>query len=199
MGAESQLMSARTVRWLDVGVVVWIVVWVVLGLLIWSDINAQAQLSDDVIKVGSAVKSTGEALGVVGGLPLVGDRIGEFADRIETMGAEVEASGQESRSGIERIAVIAGLGVGVLPAVLVLLLYLPARLRWRRYVGAIAGALPGVAYDPAFEHYLARRAIDTLPWDRIRAITPDPWGDIRRGDCRRLADAELQRLGLRRS
>ena len=33
MGAESQLLSARSVRWLDVGVVVWIVVWVVLGVL----------------------------------------------------------------------------------------------------------------------------------------------------------------------
>ena len=45
MGAESQLLSARSVRWLDVGVAVWIVVWIVLGVLIWSDISAQAQLS----------------------------------------------------------------------------------------------------------------------------------------------------------
>src|SRR5512134_3367588 len=108
MRAESQLLSARSVRWLDAGVALWVVVWVVLGVLIWNDISAQAQLSADVIKVGAAVRSTGEALGVVGGLPLVGGRIGDFADRIETMGAEVEASGQESRGGIERTAVIAG-------------------------------------------------------------------------------------------
>ena len=120
MRAETQLLSARSVRWLDAGVVVWIVVWVVLGVVIWHDIRAQAQLSTDVIKVGTAVKDTGQALGVVGGLPLVGGRIGEFADRIETMGAEVEASGEDSRAGIERIAVIAGFAVGVLPAALVL-------------------------------------------------------------------------------
>jgi hypothetical protein len=198
MGAESQLLSARSVRWLDVGVAAWIVVWIVLGVLIWSDIGAQAQLSTDVIKVGTAVKDTGKALGVVGGLPLVGGQIGDFADRIETMGAEVEASGQDSRSGIARTAVVAGLGVGILPAALVLLVYLPARLRWRRYVGAIAAALPGAAHDPAFEQYLARRAADALPWDHLRAITPDPWSDIRRGECRALADAELERLGLRR-
>jgi hypothetical protein len=198
MRAETQLLSARSVRWLDVGVVVWIVVWVALGVLIWSDIRAQAQLGATVIKVGTAVKDTGEALGVVGGLPLVGDQIGQFADRIKTMGAEVETSGQDSRDSIERTAVIAGLGVGILPAALVLLLYLPARIRWKRYVGAIAAALPGAAGDPAFEQYLARRATDTLPWDTLRAMTPDPWHDIATGEYRALADAELERLGLRR-
>jgi hypothetical protein len=198
MRTESQLLSARSARWLDAGVALWVVVWVVLGVLVWSDIGAQAQLSTDVIKIGAAVRSTGEALGVVAGLPLVGGRIGDFADRIETIGAEVEASGQESRGGIERTAAVAGLGVGILPAALVLLLYLPARIRWRRHAGAIAAALPGAANDPAFEQYLARRAVDALPWDQLRAITPDPWGDIRRGECRVLADAELERLGLRR-
>jgi hypothetical protein len=198
MHAETQLLSARSVRWIDVGVGVWIVVWVVLGALIWHDIGAQAQLSADVIKVGTAVKDTGQALGVVGGLPLVGGQIGDFADKIESMGAEVETSGQDSRSSIRRTAVVAGLGVAILPAALVLLLYLPARHRWKRYAGAIAAALPGAADDPAFEQYLARRAIDALPWDSLRAITPDPWGDVRRGEYRALADAELERVGLRR-
>ena len=199
MRAESQLLSARSVRWLDLGVIVWIVVWIALGVLVWHDIGAQAQLGTNVIKVGAAVKDTGKALGVVGGLPLVGGQIGDFAQRIETMGAEVEASGQDSRASIRRTALVAGLGVGILPAALVLLLYLPARLRWKRYVGAIAAALPCAAGDPAFEQYLARRAIDALPWDSLRAITPDPWGDVRRGECRALADAELERVGLRRS
>ena len=198
MSVGPQLLTARSVRWLDAGVALWVVMWVVLGALIWNDLSAQAQLSTDVIKVGAAVRSTGEALGVVGGLPLVGGRIGDFADRIQTMGAEVEASGEESRGGIRRAAVIAGLAAGILPAALVLLLYLPARIRWKRYAGAIAAALPGAADDPAFQQYLARRAIDALPWDQLRAVTPDPWGDIRRGQCRALADAELERLGLRR-
>jgi hypothetical protein len=198
MRAATQLLSSRSVRWLDVGVVVWVVVWVVMGVLIWSDIRAQAQLSTNVITVGTAVKDTGRALGVVGGLPLVGGQIGDFADRIESMGAEVESSGQDSRDGIERTAVIAGLFVGILPGALLVLLYLPARLRWRRYVGAIARALTGGPRDPAFEHYLARRAADALPWDSLRAISPDPWQDIARGDVRALADAELDRLGLHR-
>jgi hypothetical protein len=198
MRGDTQLLSARSVRLIDIGVIVWVVVWVGLGVLIWHDIRAQTQLSGDVIKVGTAVKDTGQALSVVGGLPLVGGSIGEFAAKIEKLGAEVEASGQDSRSGIERIAVIAGLGVGILPAAMILFLYLPVRVRWRRYVGAIAHALLGSAGEPAFEQYLARRAADTLPWDHLRALSDDPWQAIAGGDYRALADAELARLGLRR-
>jgi hypothetical protein len=198
MRGDAQLLNARTVRWIDLGIVVWVAVWVALGVLMWHDIRAQTQIGADVIKVGTAVKDTGQALGVVGGLPLVGGSIGDFAAKIETMGAEVAASGASSQAGIERIAVIAGLGVGILPAALALFLYLPVRVRWRRYVRAIADALPGSAGQPAFEQYLARRAADALPWDRLRQLSDDPWRAIAGGDFRALADAELARLGLRR-
>ena len=198
MAGDTQLLSARTVRWIDIGVIVWVVVWVGLGVLIWHDIRAQTQLSGDVIKVGTAVQDTGRALGAVGGLPLVGGSIGDFAANIEKMGAEVAASGHDSRAGIERIAVVAGLGVGILPGAMILFLYLPVRVRWRRYVGAIAAALPASAGDAAFEQYLARRAADALPWSSLRALSDDPWRDITSGEYRAFADAELARLGLRR-
>lgn len=195
----SQLFSgARAVRRLDIIVGVCIAVWVVLGVVVWHDIGAQAQLATDVIKVGTAVKDTGKALGVVGALPLVGGQIGDFAERIEGMGAEVEGSGISSRDAVRRSAVAAGLGIGVLPVALVLALYLPARMRWRRDVQVIAIALPGSVEDPAFQEYLARRAVAALSWDELRAVTPDPWGAIDRGDHRALADAELARLGLSR-
>ena len=86
MRGDTQLLSARSVRWIDIGVVVWVVVWVALGVLIWHDIRAQTQLSADVIKVGTAVKDTGQALGVVGGLPLVG---GSTRDLEEVAGADI--------------------------------------------------------------------------------------------------------------
>jgi hypothetical protein len=190
--------TARDVRRLDVVVAVWVVVWVVLGVLVWHDIGAQAQLATDVIKVGTAVHDTGSALGVVGSLPLVGGQIGRFADRIQTMGAEVQTSGQSSRDAVHRTALAAGLGIGVLPAVMILTLYLPTRLRWRRDVRAVADGLAGPPGDPGFEQYLARRALAALPWDEVRALVPDPWGAVERGDVRALADAELSRLGLSR-
>jgi hypothetical protein len=191
--------SARAVRRLDVVIAAWIVVWIALGALVWHDIGAQAQLATDVIKVGAAVQDTGKALGVVGGLPLVGGQIGDFAARIESMGAEVVGNGRSSRDAVQRTAVAAGLGIGVLPAVLVLTLYLPARTRWRRDVRSVSEALRRSPGDPAFEQYLARRAVAALTWDEVRAAVPDPWGALERGDLRPLADAELSRLGLTRT
>ena len=198
MGGDTQLLSARAVRWLDVGVFVWVVVWVALGVLMWHDIDGQTQLAGDVIKVGAAVQNTGQALGVVGGLPLVGGSIGDFAARIESLGREVTVSGRTSQDGIRRAALIAGLAVGVLPAALALFLYLPMRIRWRRQVKAVADALPQAAGDAAFEHYLARRAVDALSWDELRAVSDDPWKALTNGEYRALADAELARLGLSR-
>ncbi len=198
MGGDTQLLSARAVRRLDVGTVIWVVVWVALGVLMWQDIDGQTQLAGDVVKVGEAVQNTGQALGVVGGLPLVGGSIGEFAGKIEALGKEVTVSGQTSQDGIHRVALIAGLAVGILPAALALFLYLPVRMRWRRHVKAVADALPQAAGDPAFEHYLARRAVDALTWDELRAVSGDPWKAMANGDYRALADAELARLGLSR-
>jgi hypothetical protein len=198
MRGETQLLSARAVRWLDAGVVVWVIVWAVLGVLVWQDIAAQSSLPADLIKVGSAVQDTGEALGVVGGLPLVGGSIGEFAGKIEKLGAEVVASGETSRESIRRAAIIGGIAVGVLPAAMALFLYVPVRARWRRSRRSVGRALATSSGEPAFEQYLARRAIDTLPWDELRAVSPDPWRAVTDGDFRALADAELRRLGLER-
>jgi hypothetical protein len=198
MKGETQLLSARAVRRLDVVVIAWVVVWVVLGVLMWHDIAAQAKVGSDLVKVGSAVQGTGDALAAVGGLPLVGGTIGSLADTVTKLGVEVQDSGRTSRDGIQRVAVIGGLAVGVLPAALALVLYVPFRLRWRRQRRAVAEALPRCAGDPAFEQYLARRAVDALPWDSLQALSDDPWRDVAGGHYRALADAEPQRLGLRR-
>jgi hypothetical protein len=131
----------------------------------------------------------------VGGLPLVGGGISDFADRITATGAEVESSGRDSRDSITRVALVGGLGVAVLPGVMVLFLYLPVRIGWRRDVAAIAAALARSGGD-GLERYLAQRAVEALPWDRLRTLSDDPWRTIAEGDYRALADAELARLGL---
>lgn len=195
MNAGTRLLNARTVRWLDVAVLVWIVVWCALGALIWHDILAQRRLSDNVIKIGLSMKDTGEALAVVGGLPLIGGGISDFAARITASGVEVESSGRDSRDSITRVGLVSGFGVAVLPAAMVLFLYLPIRIGWRREVTAVAAALAR-SHGDGLERYLAQRAVEALPWDRLRALSDDPWQAIAEGDYRALADAELARLGL---
>ena len=101
MGAESQLLSARSVRWLDMGVVAWIVVWVVLGVLVWSDIGAQAQLGADVMKWAPRSRTPARRWAWWADFRSWAAR-SATSPRIETMGAEVETSGQDSRGAIER-------------------------------------------------------------------------------------------------
>ena len=182
----------------DIGVAVWIAVWVVVGVLVWHDIGAQAGLATDVIKVGGAVRQTGDALGVVGGLPLVGGQIGSFADRIKTMGAEVQSSGQDSRTATRRSRWSRG--------------WPPASCRrpWSCCSTCRCGCAGGGTSRPSRRRCRAPRTtrrwtstwragrMASLPWDELRAVTPDPCGAVERGDCRALADAELARLGLRR-
>jgi hypothetical protein len=193
------VLNARTVRALDVGLAVWLVVWLVLGVVVWHDVGTQARLSQSVVKVGRAVKQTGDALALIGAVPLVGTGIRELAGRVQRDGADVQARGRQSEQAIHRIAVITGLAVAVLPAALVLLLYLPPRLLWRRDRRALSTALRGRGDDPALEQYLARRAIASLSWARLRELSDDPWRDVTAGHWRDLADAELARLGLQRS
>jgi hypothetical protein len=198
MSDTIRLLNARTVHALDIGVVVWILVWAALGVVIWHDIGAQAGLSDSVVRVGDAVRQTGDALAALGAIPFVGGGIQDLAARVQQAGTDVLDTGRESAEAIHRTAVLAGLGAAVLPSVLVLLVYLPLRLSWHRDVSSLAAALATGHDDPAFEQYLAGRAIAALPWQALRVISDDPWRDQREGKGRALADAELARLGLRR-
>lgn len=198
MSDTIRLLTARSVRLLDIAVAVWVVAWAVVGVLVWHDIQAQTGLSDSVVRIGGAVRQTGDALATLGAIPVVGGGIGDLADRVQRAGADVLATGRESGHGIRRTAAVAGVATLVLPATLVLLLYLPLRLSWRRDVMALRHALDADGLGPPVEHYLAQRAVDTLPWARLSEISDDPLGDIAAGRYRLLADAELARLGLRR-
>ncbi len=198
MSDSIRLLTARSVRWLDAGVIAWVVLWIVLGVVAWHDIGVQAKLGTSVQRVGGAVRQTGDALAALGSIPLVGASVRDLAGRVQSAGTDVQTTGRESVDAIHRTAVLAGLAVAVLPAALVLLLYVPLRVVWRRDVRSLAAALAAGAEGPAFEQYLARRAVVALSWSQLRVITDDPWRDVGTGHWRPLADAELVRLGLSR-
>lgn len=192
-----QFFSARTLRTLDVVLSVFLVVWVVFGVLIGLDIRTQAGLAEQVIEVGATLRTTGEAFDTLSGIPFVGGEIGEFSGQIIAAGTTVEQSGTDSRDAVHRMSWLVGIAFALLPAVLLLPLYLPLRLAWRRDVRAVRVALATRAEEPAFLRYLALRALTSLPYEQLAAMTQDPWSDIERGDTSALAAAELARLGLR--
>jgi len=188
--------SARTVRVLDVVLVVYLVVWVALGIAIGRDIAQQAGLAEQVVRVGTTLRATGEGFQALAAIPFVGDDIGAVAERVVAAGSEVEASGRASVDAIGEMSVLVGVSLALLPTLVLVPVYLPLRLAWRRDVAALREALGGDGPCPSLRRVLALRAVVALPYDRLRALEPDPWAALGRGDDERLAMAELARLGL---
>ncbi len=191
-----QFPSARAVRVLDIVIVVYVVVWAALGIAIGRDIAQQVDLADQVARVGATLRATGEGFEALSAIPFVGDDIGAVAERVVTAGTEVEASGRASADAIREMSVLVAVAVGVLPILILVPLYLPMRLAWRRDVGAVREALRSGGPTPALQRVLALRAVVSLPYDRLHAVEPDPWAALEAGDDGGLAAAELARLGL---
>lgn len=196
-GQGWQLWSARGIRLADRLLVAYLVVWLVVGILIAVDIRRQAELSDQVTRVGAALSDIGESLQVVGGLPLVGGNIGRLADRVVEAAADVQRSGADSRQSLERMGILVGAAFVAVPLMLVLPVYLPLRFAWRREVEAVRAALRS-ADPPTLDQLLARRALVTLPYQQVLGPDATPPGELSSEEARRLADAELARLGLTR-
>jgi hypothetical protein len=187
-----------TVRLLDGMVAFWLVLWLVVGAWSGYTIWQVSALGDTVTKSGRALDSAGNALQSVGEVPIVGDGPGALGDEIVVTAADITTRGQEIKSDLRRLSLLLGLSIVLMPTTPVLGLYLPLRAARRRDVRELRRALTRHGSDPALERYLAERAIDALPYTAVRAISADPWADIAQGRAQRLADAELERLGLRR-
>jgi len=191
-----QFPSARAVRVLDVVIVVYLIVWVVLGVVIGRDIARLVDLTDQVVRVGATLRATGEGFAALSAIPFVGGDIGAVAGRVVEAGAEVEASGRDSADAIREMSVLVAIALALLPTLVLVPVYLPMRLAWRRDVAAVREALRADGQTPELLGVLALRAVVTLPYDRLRALHPDPWGALERGESDPLAAAELERLGL---
>jgi hypothetical protein len=119
-------------RWLNLALAAWAGLWIGLGAWIGYEVNALRTLSDTVVKAGAAVQTTGDALETVARLPLLGSGIRPLASQVRDAGVSAQASGRSSRGTIDRLAVLLGLAVGLVPTVPVLALYVPLRRSWQR-------------------------------------------------------------------
>ncbi len=191
--------TAGKVVWIVDGILVlWVVAWILIGLAVARDVRNLSRLSDTVVRAGSAVRETGRALHALENLPFVGDRIGGVARQVDAAADQAVRSGRDSRDSVEHLSVLLGFAVAVIPTVPILAIYAPFRVSRVKEVRAVRKAAAQAQGDPMFEEYLAHRAVENLPYHRLRAITPNPWRDLETGHHSELAEAELGRLGLRR-
>ncbi len=175
-------------------VAAWVVVWLAVGLVTTVQIRRLSALSDSVVESGRALDSAGLALQDVARVPLIGERTKRLGDEVRETAAEIERAGRSSRVTVRWVSVLVGAGLFLIPTVPVLALHLPRAMAQRRRRRAVENALREPA--PWLEQFLAHQAVVNLPYDTLRQVSADPWGDLERGAFRRLANAELTRLGI---
>ncbi|TFV57730.1 hypothetical protein E4P41_14175 [Geodermatophilus sp. DF01-2] len=186
----------RGVRLLDGFVLFWVLLWIVLGLLTGHEVQQLTSVSDSAQASARAADSAGQALQSLRDLPLVGGDAGELGDQVRDAAQAVLANAADSRVTIHRLGVLLGISIALIPLTPVLWLYLPPRLVYRADVAALRARLASGPPDDALTAYLARRAVDRLPYRQLSALTEDPVGDLRAGRHAALARAELGHLGL---
>ena len=183
-------------RRLNVGFAIWAAVWI--GIAAWTayEVASLRTLSDTVVKAGTATESTGHALAAVGHLPFVGGRISNLAAQAIAAGESARTSGAATATTIDRLAVLLGIAIALIPTVPLLALYVPLLLSWRRDRNAVRSAIARWDGDSDLENYLAQRALAHLRFDELRALGYA--GAAGSPANAELAAAELRRLGLDR-
>lgn len=183
-------------RSVSVLVTVWVVLWLVVGAVTGLEIRQLTEVSDSLVESAEALDVAGTALQDIGRLPLVGERPEALGNQVRETAQEIDRAGTASRETVQTVSVLLGLALVLIPIVPVVAVYLPLRRAGNRERRAVKRALTDAPHDPLLEEFLARHAVHNLPYDTLRQVSADPWGDLRRGAYRRLANAELTRLGL---
>lgn len=188
----------RVVFVIDALLVVWVAAWIYVGLAVAQEVKDLGKLSTTVSLAGGALVQTADLVGSLEGVPFVGDDVGGVAERLRETGRSAQRNARESRESVDALSILLGVSIGLIPTIPLVATYVPLRVRWRGEAQRIRRALLRDPPDPALESYLALRATQNLTYDRLRALGDDPVRDLVEGRTRALAEAELERLGLRR-
>lgn len=182
---------------MDVALGLWVLAWIGLGVAIGIKLSDLSGLSHTAVIDGRAVESVGRALGVAGAVPVLGGAFSAVAGQVQAAGASAASGGASSLASIHALSFLLAIAVALLPSIPVFGFYLPVRLDLRREAEALHDAAIAFGHDPAFRAFLARRAIDSLGYHRLRGLAVRPWDQtLSETHCAELAAAELRRLGI---
>lgn len=178
--------------------VLWVLGWLLMGAIAGVQLWQLSHLSDTVVESGEALEAVGSGLEALSALPVIGDGPARLGHDVSETAVRVQERGATSRQNVRVLSVVLGLSIALIPTTPVLGLYIPFRRAQAREERAIRGVITEAGADSAFEAFLAHRAVQRLPYDVLSQVTSDPWGDLKAGRYRRLANAELTRLGMAR-
>lgn len=193
------LPAVRTRQLLsDIVIVALVVLFAWLGMKVNNTVDDLAVLGRGVKDAGGAVQgSLSDAGNAVAGIPLVGgDLKSALTDAGSATGGNVQSAGSAGEQAVERTAQVLGWITFGIPTLLLLLGYLPWRIRrWRRLNAAAAVLAAGP--DEERRRLLAMRAAFALPYGDLLPYTRDPIGDLAAGRYEPLLQALYADCGLR--
>ena len=169
-----------------------------LGLAVHDAVDRLAVLGEGVSGAGNAVASGFDrAADRLEEVPVVGDDVaGGVRGAGEETGGEVADLGERGERAAHRLADILGLVVFGIPALLVLALWLPGRIRQVRRLTAASRVL-AAPESADRRRAIAMRAAFSLPYGQLLAYTRDPLGDLAAERYDALVAAAFDDAGLR--
>jgi len=186
----------------DVLAVLALVLLAWLGRRVYRLVDDLRVVTEAVNGAGSSVQNGfGAAADAVSGTPVIGDDIaGALQSAGAASGGNVIELAVTGDTAIHRLALLLGLLTFLIPALILLLLYIPMRVGQTRRLRS-SRLLYRDEYNPERRRLLAMRAAMSLPADHLLKYSPDPIGDLVRGDhdalvAALLADAGLAHAGL---
>lgn len=174
-----------------------IAAWVWLGITIYGLISELAVYGRQLEDAGAGFRETMTEVGdTLGNIPLIGPGIRAPFDGASGAGGALEEAGQGQQEAINQLATTLGIGIALLPIVMILVLWLAPRIRFIRRAGrAKALVSAGAGID-----LLALRALATQKISALAEVDGDAMAAWRRGDdavMRKLAALELKSSGVR--
>jgi hypothetical protein len=186
----------------DVATWIWVAFWAVLGLKIQDVIASFAEAGRVLQAGGTNIQGAGATMGsAMADVPLVGPGINDLTTgAFATAGEPFIYVGRELESMLILVARLLALLVIAVMVIPWLSRYLPWRAerlaRVRAAHKVIRRSASGMS-DAAMERALANRALNRLSYQELLEHTSDPFGDFATGRYDRLAQAELNSVGLR--
>lgn len=181
----------------DLFMVGWVVLWWLAGRATQRTVDAIATPARSARDTaGQLADQMREAAEQTGRIPAVGDEVRRPFDGAAASLQEVIAAADEQITSIERAALLLGWLVFLIPVALLVVIWLPARVRFYLRARAAQQFLDG----PADLDLFALRAMVAQPMHVLAKISDDPVSAWRRGDrevIHALATVELRRNGMR--
>ncbi|MQA99638.1 MAG: hypothetical protein GEU78_05005 [Actinobacteria bacterium] len=178
----------------DIFIALWVIVWVRVGVIVHGLVDKLAGPGRSVERAGRRVADgAANVSGDVSDVPLVGDDLASAFDRLSDAGGFLRDAGQSQQDAVHALALWLGVLLALIPIILVLIVWLPPRIRWI----AEASAANRIRLDAEDLHLFALRAIARRTLNELRSAAPDPAGAYASGNYEPLAALELDALGLR--